>query len=120
LVEPFEAALLSAGSVILYSHNMFHRGNHRRDDWRTWQDNPRFMWRFWIYRTTDPNQPTNQDLLDSEVDWNNLGKDPLTNIDLTSVGQDVTTVWRYRYHWTQTGKRPPQLALSSDQQEAEN
>ena len=54
LVQPFEAAPLRAGSVVLYSHNTFHRGNHRRDDWRTWQDNPRFMWRFWIYRTTDP------------------------------------------------------------------
>jgi len=119
LVKPFEAAPLSAGSVILYSHNMFHRGNHRRDDWRTWQDNPRFMWRFWIYRTTDPNQLTNQDLLDSKVDWNNLGKDPLTNIDLNSVGRDVTVVWRYHYHWTQTGKGPSPLALSIDHKETE-
>ncbi len=114
LVKPFEAAPLSAGSVILYSHNMFHRGNLRRDDWRTWQDNPRFMWRFWIYRTTDPNQLTNQDLLDSKVDWNNLGKDLLTNIDLNAVGRDVTAVWRYHYHWTQTGKGPSPLALSID------
>jgi len=42
LVQSFAAARLRAGSVILYSHNTFHRGNHRRDDWRTWQNNPRF------------------------------------------------------------------------------
>ena len=39
LVQSFEAAPLRAGSVVFYSHNTFHRGNHRRDDWRTWEDN---------------------------------------------------------------------------------
>ena len=110
LVEPFEVAPLQAGSVVLYSHNMFHRGNHRRDDWRTWPDNPRFMWRFWLYRTTDPNQSTNDDLLPAEIDWNKLGVDPLTNIDLAPVGEDLTSVWRYHYHWTRTGKAPSQSA----------
>ena len=43
LVQQFEAAPLRAGSVVLYSHNTFHRRNHRRDDWRTWDENPRFM-----------------------------------------------------------------------------
>ena len=57
LVRQLEAAPLRAGSVLIYSHNTFHRGNHRRDDWRTWRDNPRFMWRFWLYRTTDPPRP---------------------------------------------------------------
>ena len=75
LVQSFEAAPLRAGSIVLYSHNTFHRGNHRRDDWRTWQDNPRFMWRFWIYRTTDPADGNGQP---AEVQWNGLGVDPLT------------------------------------------
>ena len=44
LVQSFEVAPLRTGSVVLYSHNTFHRGNHRRDDWRTWEDNPRFMY----------------------------------------------------------------------------
>ena len=34
LVSSFELAPLRAGSVVLYSHNIFHRGNHRRDDWK--------------------------------------------------------------------------------------
>ena len=34
LVAPFEVAPLKAGSVVLYSHNLFHRANHRRDDWQ--------------------------------------------------------------------------------------
>ena len=70
----------------------FTAGNHRRDDWRTWQDNLRFMWRFWLYRTTDPNQSTNDDLLPAEIDWNKLGEDPLTNIDLAPAGEDLTSV----------------------------
>ena len=48
------AGPLKGGSVILYSHNLFHRGNHRRDHWSTWETKPRFMWRFWLYRTHEP------------------------------------------------------------------
>ena len=120
LVQSFEAAPLRAGSVVLYSHNTFHRGNHRRDDWRTWQDNPRFMWRFWIYRTTDP---ANSNGSPAEVRWNGLGVDPLTHIDRSAANDDVTSVWRYHHHWIQTGQKPPPrpeaAALSSADREAE-
>ena len=108
LVQSFEAAPLRAGSVVLYSHNTFHRGNHRRDDWRTWQDNPRFMWRFWIYRTTDP---ANSNGSPAEVRWNELGVDPLTHIDRSAANDDVTSVWRYHHHWIQTGQKPPPYCL---------
>lgn len=124
LVKQFEAAPLRAGSVVLYSHNTFHRGNHRRDDWQTWQDNPRFMWRFWIYRTTDPivinNTPP------AEIDWQNLGIDPLTQINLENVSDDVTTLWRYHTHWILTGKNPPPcpklatLSTSDQKKEADH
>ena len=120
LVQPFEAAPLRAGSVVLYSHNMFHRGNHRRDDWRTWEDNPRFMWRFWIYRTTGP---AGGDGAPQEVDWKGLGVDPLTRIDRSAAGGDVTAVWRYHNHWMRTGGTPPprpeSAVLSSADREAE-
>ena len=121
LVQSFEAAPLRTGSIVLYSHNLFHRGNHRRDDWRTWQDNPRFMWRFWLYRTTDPvpsyDEPT------VELPWIETGVDPLTKIDLSHVGEDVTSVWRYHYHWMNTGQAPPPrpeiLGMSSAEREKE-
>ena len=120
LVQSFEAAPLRAGSVVLYSHNTFHRGNHRRDDWRTWQDNPRFMWRFWIYRTTDPATSNGSP---AEVHWNGLGVDPLTHIDRSAANDDVTSVWRYHHHWIQMGQKPPPrpeaAALSSADREAE-
>ena len=120
LVQSFEAAPLRAGSVVLYSHNTFHRGNHRRDDWRTWQDNPRFMWRFWIYRTTDPADSNGSP---TEVHWNGLGVDPLTRIDRSAANDDVTSVWRYHHHWMQTGQTPPPrpeaAALSFAEREAE-
>ena len=121
LNQSFEAAPLRAGSVVFYSHNLFHRGNHRRDDWRTWKENPRFMWRFWIYRTTDPTPLGSDKGSPSEVSWQRV--DPLTNLDLAEAKDDVTAVWRYHDHWMQTGKTPPPrpraLAFSSAEREAE-
>ena len=101
LVAQFEAAPLKAGSVILYSHNLFHRGNHRRDDWHTWKERPRFMWRFWLYRTTDPDGET-----PDEIDWPLLGVDEMTDVDLARAPDDATIVWRHHHHWLHTG-RPP-------------
>ena len=105
LVQSFEAAPLRAGTVVLYSHNMYHRGNHRSDDWQTWNDNPRFMWRFWIYRTTETVSLSSAP--PAEVSWNKLGVDPLTKIDLSDSSDDVTVVWRYQNHWMKTGRTPP-------------
>jgi len=110
LVQPCELGPLEAGSVVLTSHNLIHRGNHRRDDWRTWKLNPRFMWRFWLYRTTDPHAEIAQ-----EIDWKEPQTDPLTGIDLADVSDDITVVWRYQNHWMQTGKPPPAGLSSSEQ-----
>ena len=78
------------------------------------------MWRFWIYRTTDP-AGGNGAL--AEVDWNGLGVGPLTHIDLSAADGDVTSVWRYHNHWMQTGRTPPlrpeAARLSSVRREAE-
>lgn len=105
LVYSFAAAPLRAGSVVLYSHNTFHRGNHRRDDWRTWQENPRFMWRFWLYRTTEPDEPNDDSV--TKISWQNLGVDPMTNVNLSGLSDDITSVWRYHHHWIKTGQTPP-------------
>lgn len=101
LVRQFEAGPLLAGSVIIYSHNIYHRGNHRRDDWHTWTDNPRFMWRFWMYRTTDPD-----DGAPAPVDWRTESSDELTGIDLSMIDDNITAVWRYHHHWLTTGRGP--------------
>jgi ectoine hydroxylase-related dioxygenase (phytanoyl-CoA dioxygenase family) len=103
LARTFEAAPLRAGSVVIYSHNLLHRGNHRRDDWQQWQATPRFMWRFWLYRTTE----TNVDEPDNE-DW--TGTDELTGADLDTVSEDVTAVWRYHYRWLHNSTSPCQDA----------
>ena len=105
LVVPFEACPLKAGSVVLYSHNLFHRGNHRRDDWRTWKDTPRFMWRFWLYRTTEPDGKAPQ-----EVDWRALGIDDMTGVDLSLAPDDATVLWRHHHHWLHTGQPPRRRA----------
>ena len=121
LVKSFVAAPLRAGSVLLYSHNTFHRGNHRRDDWRTWRDNPRFMWRFWLYRTTDVASDKSDHPI--EIEWNALGIDPLTNIDLAGASDNVTVPWRYHHHWLKTNQAPPPrpevAALSAEAREEE-
>ena len=109
LVRQFEVGPLRAGSVVLYSHNLFHRGNHRRDDWRAWKQQPRFMWRFWLYRTAEPAVDEWE-----EVDWNGLGTDPLTQHDLATAPEDATVVWRYQHHWLQTGGQPPRRAGDAD------
>lgn len=119
LVQQLEAAPLRAGSVVFYSHNTFHRGNHRRDDWHNWPHNPRFMWRFWIYRTSETKAASDP----IATDWNALGTDPLTGVDLSQVNDDITSVWRYHEHWIQTGQTPPPraraAALSPSDREAE-
>ena len=117
LVKQFEAAPLRAGTVLLYSHNTFHRGNHRRDDWRTWEENPRFMWRFWLYRTTDTTLTADATVVD--MDWKGVNIDPLTGIDLRNVTDDVTEVWRYHHHWLQAGQSPKARPLGDAGREAE-
>ncbi len=109
LVTSFEVAPIHAGTVLMYSHNTFHRANHRRDDWRQWQGNPRFMWRFWIYRTNEPDgQPT------EAIDWNQLERDPLTNIQFSEVNSTTQSVWNYHKYWMETGKSPkPKLTKAS-------
>lgn len=104
LVRQLEVAPLRAGSIVLYSHNTFHRGNHRRDDWRQWEHNPRFMWRFWLYRTTDPPTPPEGSVAVRDR-WQ--GVDPLTGVDLSQAPDDATIVWRCHDHWLRTGQPPP-------------
>ena len=97
MVLPFEVGPLRAGSVILYSHNLIHRGNHRRDAFENWEINPRFMWRFWLYRTKQPKGK------EEEIDWCSLGIDPMTGTDFSTVNDDTAAVWNHQYHWLKTG-----------------
>lgn len=94
LMQQFEAAPLEAGSVVIYSHNLFHRGNHRRDDFANWRANPRFMWRFWLYRTHDPlpGAPTEP--------WQAPASDPVTGADLGAASPNLTAIWAHQYAWS--------------------
>ena len=98
LNKPFEVGPLKAGSIVLYSHNLLHRGNHRRDAWETWKDTPRFMWRFWLYRTTDPmgSEPV-------KVDWRSLGSDKMTNVDRSALDDGTESIWNYHWRWMHEG-----------------
>ncbi len=96
LMRQYEAAPLEAGSVLLYSHNLFHRGNHRRDPFENWRENPRFMWRFWIYRTTEPGG--------EGLAWQPPVVDSLTGMSLDDVPASLHETWRYQHHWSLTGQ----------------
>jgi len=102
LVQQFQVAPIKAGSVVLYSHNTFHRGNHRRDHYSTWADNPRFMWRFYIYRTTD--SFSENDALEDGEEF-----DHLINCDLSNQNDDIKSMWRYHEHWLNHGNTPKPL-----------
>ncbi|MCY4128485.1 MAG: HEAT repeat domain-containing protein [Gammaproteobacteria bacterium] len=106
LCQTYEVGPLKAGSVVLYSHNLLHRRNHRTDDWRTWSANPRFMWRFWLYRTTEPaaGEPSYPEEL------NLPHRDELTGQEIDGVGEDVRSLWRYQYNWSRTGEGPSSYA----------
>ena len=63
------------------------------------------MWRFWIYRTTEPEGRDGDE--HGEIAWRDLGVDALTGVDLHDADDDTTVVWRYHHHWMQTGSTPP-------------
>ena len=110
LNKPWEAAPLEAGSIVIYSHNLLHRGNHRRDDWRTWKDKPRFMWRFWLYRTNEPKGVA--------IEWQPPGKDVLTGLDRADAPADMQEVWRHQSHWLRTGTAPAAIVNAEPTPEA--
>ena len=109
LVAPFEIGPLRAGSVVLCSHNLFHRRNHRRDDWKTWEANPRFMWRFWLYRTTEPEAGHAP-----EVEWRGADVDPMKGIELGEAVATSAPVWRYQDHWLRSGRPPPKVERAAE------
>ena len=95
LMKSFEVTPLEAGSVVLYSHNLFHRGNHRRDGFDNWKANPRFMWRFWLYRTTQKPKIRAQNL--NKVIFNDV--DELTGQQLQGKASELEAVWTHHYNW---------------------
>lgn len=109
LMGQFELAPLAAGSVVIYSHNLFHRGNHRRDPFESWKQRPRFMWRFWLYRTHDP-QPAA-----ASPAWRAPAQDPCTGLNLLPAHNLLDAVWSHQAHWlagTATPRRVCDLAVA--------
>ena len=57
LVQQHHAVLPAPASMLLMSHNLFHRGARRLDTPEEQKELPRFMFRFMLFRTTDPEPP---------------------------------------------------------------
>eukprot|EP01045_Picozoa_sp_COSAG04_P003162 COSAG04_NODE_126_length_24619_cov_8.688132_14_plen_127_part_00 len=86
------------------NHNCFHRGQRRRDDPAGWPDRARFMWRLWLYRTTEP-EPAPADA-PAAADCSALlpAVDALTDIPLHVP--EAAVVWNAVQAWT-SGVPPP-------------
>ena len=75
--------LVPAGSAVLCSHNIYHRASRRKvPD----EDQPRFMWRIWVYRTTEPAPAPESVTRDDYGAWS--GRDLMTGVDLTTEATD--------------------------------
>jgi hypothetical protein len=104
-----------AGSVVLMNQNCFHRGQRRSDDPSRWAENPRYLWRFWLYRTAEPPLAQASDLSLSKNENENENAcmrllptvDPLTGIPLHSP--EAAPVWESVFAWA-TGAAPPGVA----------
>ena len=103
------------GSVVLMNHNCFHRGQRRQDDPSCWAENPRYMWRFWLYRTTEPPAVQTGELTTgtSENVCRQLlpSVDPLTNIPLHSP--DAAVVWESVFAWATSSDTPSMTTQQS-------
>ncbi len=109
-----------AGSVVLMNPNCLHRGQRRSDDPSLWVENPRYMWRFWMYRTTEPPQAPASDPSPSEHETACMrllpAVDPLTGIPLHSP--EAVAVWEPIFAWA-TGAAPPSVASQQTTKELE-
>ena len=109
-----------AGSVVLMNPNCFHRGQRRSDDPSLWVENPRYLWRFWMYRTTEPPQAPASDPSPSENENACMrllpAVDQLTGIPLHSP--EATAVWEPIFAWA-TGAVPPSVAAPQPTEELE-
>eukprot|EP00446_Apocalathium_sp_SHHI-4_P068250 CAMPEP_0177535234 /NCGR_PEP_ID=MMETSP0369-20130122/56438_1 /TAXON_ID=447022 ORGANISM="Scrippsiella hangoei-like, Strain SHHI-4" /NCGR_SAMPLE_ID=MMETSP0369 /ASSEMBLY_ACC=CAM_ASM_000364 /LENGTH=648 /DNA_ID=CAMNT_0019017371 /DNA_START=14 /DNA_END=1957 /DNA_ORIENTATION=- len=106
LIHQCEAAPLQAGSVVLCSHNLLHRGSHRRDDWHHWLEKPRHMWRFYLYRTMEPAPPSESEVASAVA---RCGCDRLASqfpAQAHEPGADVFEVWNHQLRWMRSGATP--------------
>ena len=101
LTSAFEVAPIEAGSVLLYSHNLIHRGNHRRDAFERWRERPRFMWRFWLYRTRDPKPAAGPHRFRLPT------KDLVTGARFSSAPAGVLATWQHHLRWLESAQFSP-------------
>lgn len=111
LVRQHHAVLPAPASMLLMSHNLFHRGARREDTPEEQKELPRFMFRFMCYRTTDPKPvPLGGGALtveESHKVWTNT-EDHMTGISLSDAPPECTIVWDDVRAWIK-GEAPPSL-----------
>ena len=119
LVRQHHAVLPSPASMLLMSHNLFHRGARREDTPEEQKELTRFMFRFMCFRTTDPAPapaPTPGTTLTAEESHDVWSRTPdhMTGIDLSEVPTDCTIVWDDVRAWIK-GEAAPLLTSISDE-----
>eukprot|EP01044_Picomonas_judraskeda_P002346 COSAG03_NODE_166_length_11291_cov_15.762866_2_plen_579_part_00 len=96
-----------AGSIVLMPQNLFHRRTRRLDEEARRADHPRIMWRFWLYRTTEPVSQTES--RSAELDWCGL-QDTISRANLSLTTTDQKVVWDTVIAWMR-GEAPPSGAV---------
>ena len=96
-----------AGSIVLMPQNLFHRRTRRLDEEARRADHPRIMWRFWLYRTTEPVSQTES--RSAELDWCGL-QDTISRANLSLTTTDQKVVWDTVIAWMR-GEAPPSDAV---------
>eukprot|EP01044_Picomonas_judraskeda_P002029 COSAG03_NODE_134_length_11903_cov_30.799729_9_plen_332_part_00 len=110
--------IVPAGTAVLCSHNVYHRATRRLDDDSTWKERPRYMWRMWCYRTTEPEPNA---LPASAVRPESWGVHSATGVDLSHAPDSGTrAVWEHHIAYL-AGRSLPDLpgnaaALAADLQ----
>ena len=83
------AVQVPAGSFVLISHNIYHRASRKLDSIDNPDAPPRFMWRMYCYRTTEPPQAPADCTLDAfDEAWRETKHDELTD---TALGDAIPT-----------------------------
>lgn len=111
LVQP-ERVIVPAGSAVLASHNIYHRASRQNYSEQERLARPRYMWRVWVYRTTEP-EPAAADVTLSDLRgggerWSGL--DTLSGVDLAlQTPPDAAVVWDTIMCYTAGLPAPPSL-----------
>jgi hypothetical protein len=107
--------LVPAGSFVIISHNTYHRGSRKLDSIGGGGGRPRFMWRMYCYRTTEPPRaPPGCTLRGAFGRWADTLHDELTDTPLgPATPPEAIWAWDANLAYVAGVTLPPLAAASA-------